>query len=283
MSDELVVHQQSMVKPVGDAKSLTEAITAYKEMQMALDKAMPDCIQTIAGKKFRKKNYWRAVKTAFNLKVECVKEEKVYLEDDWGFEVTYKATAPNGSSADGDGACTHAEKDKGNMAATLHNIRSQAHTRAFNRAISNLVGFGEVSAEEVYEKDNAKPQKTKFSEEQKKLFDLFKKEFKTPEKMKEELLARTSFTGSDGNEVKGKDSFFALSDKQAQVVRHILEGELKTKEPKEAVPVKNVDDEGICMKCAKMNDCKLIPEDDYKCKEFVDMSPPEEQTTLEAF
>ena len=33
--------------------------------------------------------------------------------------------------------------------ATEHNIRSHAHTRAMNRAISNLVGFGEVSAEEV--------------------------------------------------------------------------------------------------------------------------------------
>ena len=33
--------------------------------------------------------------------------------------------------------------------ATEHNVRSHAHTRAFNRAVSNLVGFGEVSAEEV--------------------------------------------------------------------------------------------------------------------------------------
>jgi hypothetical protein len=33
--------------------------------------------------------------------------------------------------------------------ATDHNVRSHAHTRAFNRAVSNLVGFGEVSAEEV--------------------------------------------------------------------------------------------------------------------------------------
>jgi hypothetical protein len=40
------------------------------------------------------------------------------------------------------------------MRATEHNVRSHAHTRAFNRAVSNLVGFGEVSAEEV-EPDDA--------------------------------------------------------------------------------------------------------------------------------
>lgn len=33
--------------------------------------------------------------------------------------------------------------------ATIHNIRSHAHTRAKNRAIADLVGFGEVSADEL--------------------------------------------------------------------------------------------------------------------------------------
>jgi hypothetical protein len=32
---------------------------------------------------------------------------------------------------------------------TVHNVRGHAHTRAFNRAVSNLVGFGEVSADEI--------------------------------------------------------------------------------------------------------------------------------------
>jgi hypothetical protein len=37
--------------------------------------------------------------------------------------------------------------------ATEHNVRSHAHTRAFNRAVSNLCGFGEVSAEEMTRED----------------------------------------------------------------------------------------------------------------------------------
>jgi hypothetical protein len=145
------VEAQPMVKPVASPAQLHEALAQYKAMQNELDKAMPDCIMTIQGKSFRKKNYWRAVKSAFNLKVECIKEDRfdIGIGGDWGFTVTYRATAPNGACADGDGACTYDEKAKGNMQPTLHNVRAQAHTRAFNRAVSNLVGFGEVSAEEM--------------------------------------------------------------------------------------------------------------------------------------
>jgi hypothetical protein len=154
MSNEVVVQEKkSIVKPVGSAKELSEAISDYRNMQVALDEAMPDCIMHIASKPFRKKNYWRAVRTGFNLDVVCIKEEQFERENDWGFLITYRATAPNGASADGDGSCTHKEKSQGNMTPTLHNIRSQAHTRAFNRAVSNLVGFGEVSAEEIESTD----------------------------------------------------------------------------------------------------------------------------------
>jgi hypothetical protein len=157
MDDALIPTQtQAIVKPAGSPAELGQAIESYRELQQTLDKAMPDCIQNISGKQFRKKNYWRAVKTAFNLKVECEKEERFEDEEDWGFMVTYRAIAPNGATADGDGACTFREKSKGNMQPTLHNIRSQAHTRAFNRAVSNLVGFGEVSAEEMIDDTKGK-------------------------------------------------------------------------------------------------------------------------------
>jgi len=136
--------------PVFSGQEMAGAFLAYQALQQELDKAMPDCIMKIQGKDFRKKNYWRAVRMAFNLKLECTRDERVqYSERDWGYEVTYRATAPNGSTADGDGSCTREEKSKGRMQATVHNVRSHAHTRAMNRAISNLVGFGEVSAEEV--------------------------------------------------------------------------------------------------------------------------------------
>lgn len=171
MSTELTPIETSLVKPAGSPKDLSEAIYLYKAIQEELDRAMPDCIQKIAGKAFRKKNYWRAVKTAFNLKVECLKEERLKLTDeDWGFLVIYRAIAPNGAYSDGDGSCSYNEKSTGNMRPTLHNIRSQAHTRAFNRAVSNLVGFGEVSAEEVIEEIEAHKQEEKKQEPPKQEF-----------------------------------------------------------------------------------------------------------------
>lgn len=140
-------------------------------------------------KRFRKKGYWRAVAVAFNLDVKLVSEERkvtgVFKDgrENFGWLVIYEAVQANGRSETGDGACFAVEKaakfkcphphpDSNWKAlhfphrscpdfnpdfrwltlpdeATEHNVRGHAHTRAFNRAVSNLVGFGEVSAEEA--------------------------------------------------------------------------------------------------------------------------------------
>lgn len=134
--------------PVFSGEQMAEAFRAYRQLQDTLDRAMPDAIMKIQGRAFRKKAYWRAVRTAFNLDVRLVAERRDEHGENWGWLVTYRATAPNGRSADGDGACYASEKP-GRGQATEHNVRSHAHSRAFNRAVSNLVGFGEVSAEEA--------------------------------------------------------------------------------------------------------------------------------------
>ena len=132
--------------------SMGTTFSAYKSMQVEIDKAMPDQIMTIQGRQFRKKGYWRAVRAAFALKVSCVSEERIESNGDWGYSVLYRAEGRNGMSADGDGVCMGAEKAE--RQRSVHNVRSHAHTRAFNRAVSNLVGFGEVSAEEVERDDH---------------------------------------------------------------------------------------------------------------------------------
>jgi len=129
------------------AGDVAEAFAEYQRIQKTLDAQLPDCILEIQGRQFRKKNYWRAIATAFNLTVEPIEERREQDGDDWGYVVTYRATAPNGRSTVGDGACMASEK-RGPQ-GTLHNVRSHAHTRGFNRAVSNLVGFGEVSADEI--------------------------------------------------------------------------------------------------------------------------------------
>lgn len=208
----------TLVKPVASSRDIAEAIGSYREIQQQLDAAMPDCIQHIAGKAFRKKNYWRAVKTAFNLSVECIKEEKITIGEDWGFIVTYRAKAPNGATADGDGACTFSEKGKGNMVASLHNIRSQAHTRAFNRAVSNLVGFGEVSAEEVVEekeeikeepKEEPKQEKKELSKYGKYFWALLCDAYKTEDGKPDKETIKDAI-----KELTGKTSLFECTEKE---------------------------------------------------------------------
>ena len=139
--------QGTQLVRAADSAAVAEAVTEYKQIQRALDKALPDCIIEISGKQFRKKEFWRAVATAFNLTVGVTREELAKGEKDWGYLVVCRATAPNGRAADGDGACFASEK-RGPM-RTVHNVRAHAHTRAYNRSVSNLVGFGEVSADEL--------------------------------------------------------------------------------------------------------------------------------------
>jgi len=149
---ELTIAAQNTVI-VASASDTVAAIKTYQQIQKALDESLEGSMMKIQGKDFRKKVYWRGVAVAFNLTLELVKEERQDIGNDWGYLVTYRATAANGRSADGDGACFASEKTDrdGNPTSmqTEHNVRSHAHTRAKNRAISDLVGFGEVSAEEM--------------------------------------------------------------------------------------------------------------------------------------
>jgi hypothetical protein len=136
--------------PESGGEEMVAALDAYQDLQSSLDERMPDAIVEVQGKKFRKKIYWRAIARAFGLSVgEVAGSEEVLSSgnEDWGYKVTYRAVNKLGDYSDGDGACMHSEKH--GLSGTVHNVRSHAHTRAYNRAVSNLCGFGEVSADEL--------------------------------------------------------------------------------------------------------------------------------------
>jgi hypothetical protein len=192
MSEDLAVRASAL--PAISPEQMVAALKKYKELQTALDDAMPDQIMDLDGKKFRKKGYWRALALAFNLQVQLQEEKRETSgkfqdnRDNFGWVVTYSAKHPTGREMTGDGSCFAIEKARrfkcphpespGSKRtlhfpqntcpdfdpdfswrtmpqdATEHNVRSHAHTRAFNRAVSNLVGFGEVSAEEVERDEN---------------------------------------------------------------------------------------------------------------------------------
>ena len=61
-------------------------------------------------------------------------------------DTTIIVTAPSGASMEGVGTCSTSERGFKNPD---HDISSTSFTRALNRAISDLIGWGEVSAEEI--------------------------------------------------------------------------------------------------------------------------------------
>jgi hypothetical protein len=116
-------------------------------------------------------SFWRKLATFFNLTDEIVREE--IERDERGRIIramyTTKVTAPNGRFTVGTGVCSIHDKahddnlfkdgkvickgpcdGRKHFSNPEHDIPSTAHTRAKNRGISDLVGGGEVSAEEVW-------------------------------------------------------------------------------------------------------------------------------------
>jgi len=155
MATELTTVDLTAPVPTFRGAQMVEGLKLYRELQHALDLQMPDQLQRIQDKVFRKKGYWRALSVAFSVTVTVERDERSVVgsldgdSENYCWTVTCRATAPTGRSVTGDGTCTASEKSRGKLLATEHNVRSHAHTRAFNRAVSNLVGFGEVSAEEI--------------------------------------------------------------------------------------------------------------------------------------
>lgn len=142
-----------MLMPLATATEAAAAIAAYEQLKAAI--VRPDDKQTIQGRTFLKKSFWRRVATCFGLSLELVREERIIQDGALAYRVMYRAIAPNGRTMDSDGYCSTAEAGRGNWPE--HNVRATAHTRAKNRAISDLVGGGEVSAEEMSEDDGARP------------------------------------------------------------------------------------------------------------------------------
>ena len=149
-----------------DVASAKAFMDNYQEVCKALlDKS--DFQKTIINGKenaFKKKSAWRKIATAFNISDEVI--EKDIIRDD-NFQIisatfSVKVTAPNGRSGIGVASCSIFDKinKKDKEQPSNFELRNRfnnaendvigtAHTRAKSRAISDLVGMGEVSAEEM--------------------------------------------------------------------------------------------------------------------------------------
>ncbi len=150
MEKEMVV-KDPIVMPAVSAEKAVEAFNAYQELANKIIR--PEDIQKISGKDFKKKSFWRKCQRFFNLSLEKREERRAEISNGFAYHFTYRAIAPNGAFIDGCGSCSSDEKG---LIKTEHNTRAIAETRAKNRAIADLVAFGEVSAEEIIDTNGNK-------------------------------------------------------------------------------------------------------------------------------
>lgn len=195
-SQALIVKNSAIVLPAVTPDEAKKSMEEYQNLKKSIIDEKSD-VQDIAGEKFLKKSYWRKLATFFNITVDVVEEKHEMIGGNIIWHFICKAVAPNGRSSIGSGSCDQYEKatkrgdkwmKKGEVTKwgknpktgksfpmefnwmmaepnSIHNTRSTAETRAFNRAVSNLVGGGEVSAEEVNGNDyyeQKQPPKTQF-------------------------------------------------------------------------------------------------------------------------
>jgi uncharacterized small protein (DUF1192 family) len=142
-----------MIRPIATPEEAFQAWKAFQDLKKRL--VTDDDLQNVGGKNAIKKSGWRKIAAAFGLDTELLSERRMPNESGVGFtvECTVRAIAPNGRHADGVGSFDSTERK---MTHPEHDVRATAYTRAANRAISDLVGGGEVSAEEMGERGDGK-------------------------------------------------------------------------------------------------------------------------------
>ena len=167
-----------IIRPVEDIDSVVEMYDQFEDIKKRLLDKDKD-LTPISGSVHINKSGWRKIATAFNVTTE-IRTKKTWSEDGLlHAEVEAVAIAPNNKSTSGLGTCSSNESnfmvklsnhpdfndpDDSDRIIRVdgkwrvipqpaevnrHNLMAMAETRAKNRAISDLVGGGEVSAEEM--------------------------------------------------------------------------------------------------------------------------------------
>ena len=144
-----IVQTSGVVSPdvEGTVNALKKFLELKEEVLQENDTVM------ISSKKYIKRSGWRKIALAFNVSTEIVSVERDYGSDLKICHIKARAIAPNGRISEEIASCDTTEF-QGNIKFSVHNLETKAATRAINRAISNLVGGGEVSAEEIEQGEN---------------------------------------------------------------------------------------------------------------------------------
>lgn len=111
----------------------------------------------IRGERFARKSAYRKLALAFGISTEVVREDRIDFKDSTAYLFTVKAISPNGRFMVASGSC-HTDERRFTKPS---DCRATAETRAVNRAIANLLGWSQVSAEEVIGGEKEDPAPTK--------------------------------------------------------------------------------------------------------------------------
>lgn len=139
-----------------DLKAPTH-IAQQKALAAAYDVACdaiigPNDVQMEGQRSFKKKTAWRKLARYFHISTELVRIERETLPSGHFLAtVTARASAPWGQSMEAVGACC-TDEATGRRIISIADAIATAETRATNRATSNLIAMGEVSAEEIGER-----------------------------------------------------------------------------------------------------------------------------------
>ena len=139
-----------IVAPI-NVDRLAEAFRTFQEFKQRL--LTKDDSITIAGRQYLKKSAWRKWALACGVSDEIVSFDHVPAQGkdqdgSFAYRVVVRAFHEKSGRCSA-GVAVASKKEKNNWSHEEHDIFALAHTRAKNRAIADLVGGGEVSAEEM--------------------------------------------------------------------------------------------------------------------------------------
>lgn len=139
-----------IVAPI-DVDRLAEAFKTFQEFKQRL--LTKDDSVTIAGRQYLKKSAWRKWALACGVSDDIVSFERVPAqgkdqEGNFSYRILVRAFHEK-SGRSSAGVAVASKNEKKDWAHEEHDVFTLAHTRAKNRAIADLVGGGEVSAEEI--------------------------------------------------------------------------------------------------------------------------------------
>ncbi len=157
------------------------------------------------------KSAWRKLAWCYRVSTEIIEERKETITDEnfnegFVYHFKVKAASPNGREMPGIGSCSSLEKG---IPKTEHNARGIAHTRATNRAISDLLGLGELSGEELDDDEDETGKQSK------------------PSKPKEQVVDPYGFVGEDKFYPRNVSPFEWRAPHEGWWQRLIISGEEK--------------------------------------------------------